>query len=266
MNLIKKEFKFNFKNLFIWIIVITLFNLMFISLSDIISEENSAFMNLLKRMPKTFLDAFNMDPETLLRPEGMLGTEGMTFMFIFFGLYASMLASKLFAGEYDNKTIEYLLIKPYSRNKIFLHKFSVILINAIILFLVFLGTEFWFFNQFVNREFSNNILFALAIYLFVIAIFFAAIATLISTLIQTRKLTNSISLGLLFFMYFGYTVTEGVKNTELLRKLSVFYYIPIRETLKSENIYLLNSFIIILISLMIFYASQKLFEKQDISV
>ncbi|KAF2955385.1 MULTISPECIES: ABC transporter permease subunit [Marinitoga] len=266
MNLIKKEFKFNFKNLFIWIIVITLFNLMFISLSDIISEENSAFMNLLKRMPKTFLDAFNMDPETLLRPEGMLGTEGMTFMFIFFGLYASMLASKLFAGEYDNKTIEYLLIKPYSRNKIFSHKVSIILINTIILFLVFLGTEFWFFNQFVERDFSNNVLFAFALYLLVIEFFFAAIATLISTLIKTRKLTNSISLGLLFFMYFGYTVTEGVQNTELLRKLSVFYYIPVRDTLKNETVYLLNSFIIIIIAFIVFFVSQKIFEKQDISV
>lgn len=266
MNLIKKEFKFNLKNLFIWIIVITLFNLMFISLSDIISEENSPFMSLFKKMPKTFLDAFNMDPETLLRPEGMLGTEGMTFMFIFFGLYASMLASKLFAGEYDNKTIEYLLIKTYSRNGIFLQKFSVILINAIILFLVFLGTEFWFFNQYVAREFSNTVLFAFAIYLLVIELFFATIATLISTLIQTRKLTNSISLGILFFMYFGYTVTEGVKNTELLRKLSIFYYIPIRDTLKNENIYLLNSFIIIIIAFIVFFVSQKIFEKQDITV
>lgn len=266
MTLIKKEFKFNFKNLFIWIIVVVLFNLMFIGLSDLIAQENSVFVSLLNKMPKSFLDAFNMDPETLLRPEGMLGTEGMTFMFIFFGLYASMLSSKLFAGEYDNKTIEYLLTKPYSRNRIFRNKVSVILIDSILLFLVFLGTEFWFFNQFVDREFNNTILFAFAIYLLVIELFFASTAALISTLIQTRKLTNSISLGLLFLMYFGYTVTEGVKNTELLRKFSVFYYIPIRDTLKNESVYLLNSFIIILISLIIFYVSQKIFEKQDITV
>ncbi|GAB6190016.1 hypothetical protein JCM30566_17580 [Marinitoga arctica] len=266
MNLIKKEFKFNFRNLLIWIIVITLFNLMFISLSDLISDENAPYMSFIKKIPKAFLNVFNMDPETLVRAEGLLGTEGMTFMFIFFGLYASMLASKIFAGEYDNKTIEYLLIKPYSRNRIFFNKIVVVLTNIIILFLVFLGTEFWFFNQFVKKDFSNNILIAFALYLYVVEIFFASIATFISLLIKTRKLTNSISLSLLFFMYFGYSITEGVKNTELLRRISIFFYIPIKETLKNESVYYINSLIIIFISVVIFYVSQKIFEKQDVMV
>ncbi|WP_129409153.1 ABC transporter permease subunit [Marinitoga lauensis] len=266
MNLIKKEFKFNFKSLFIWIIVITVFNLMFIGLSDLISDENATYVSFIKRMPKAFLDAFNMDPETLFRAEGLLGTEGMTFMFIFFGLYASMLSSKLFAGEYNNKTVEYLLIKPYSRKKIFFNKVYVILINILILFLVFLGTEFWFFNQFVKSDYNNNILFAFALYLLVVEIFFASIAALLSILVKTRKLTNSISLGILFFMYFGYTITEGVKNTELFRKLSIFYYIPIKDTLKNGNIYFLSSIIIIFISFILFFLSQRIFEKQDIMI
>ncbi|NUV00080.1 hypothetical protein XO12_08250 [Marinitoga sp. 1154] len=266
MTLIKKEFKFNFKNLFIWIIVITLFNMLYAGLTDFMIKELEFFVKFLERMPKQFLSAFNMDVQILSKPEGLIGSEGMTFMFIFFGLYASMLSSKIFAGEFDNKTIEYLLIKPYSRSKIYINKIFVIFIDIVLLALVFYGSIVMFFLMYVDQDYSNLVLFGFFLYLLTTEIFFASISVLISLFFQKRKLTNSITLGLLFFMYFGVTVTEGVKNTEFLRRISVFYYMPIRDIVLNQKIYYFNIFMIIILSLLIVSIARKIFEKKDIII
>lgn len=266
MRLIKKEIKFTLKNLFIWIIVITLFNLMFASITDFITTQNSPFKSFLEKMPDTFLKAFNVDISIMSRPEGLFGSEGMTFMFIFFGVFGSLLASKLYASEFDNKTIEYLLTKPFSRNRIFVHKLFALFFELFVLFGIFLFSEILFFKIFVSGSYSNKILFAFSLYLLVTEVFFASLGILISLYFKNRKLTNSLSLGILFFMYFASTVTKGVENTEFLRKISIFNYMPIIETIKNLKIYYLNSFLILLISLFIIISSLFVFHKQDINI
>jgi len=266
MILVKKELKYTFKKLFIWILVITLFNLMFASITDLITKQNSPFTTFLKRMPDAFLKAFNMDISIMSRPEGLFGSEGMTFMFIFFGIFGSLLSTKLFAGEFDTKTIEFLLVKPFSRKKIFTHKTLAIIIELIILFVVFLLSELLFFKLFVSSSYSNRVLFAFALYLFVTEIFFASLGILLSLYIKDRKLTNSLLLGLVFFMYFASTVTEGVENTEFLQKISIFHYMPVIETIKNIEVSYFNSFVILLISLAFINLSLLVFKKQDIKI
>jgi len=266
MTLLKKEIKYTFKNLFIWVLVIILFNLMFASITDFITKQNSPFTTFLEKMPDTFLKAFNMDISIMSRPEGLFGSEGMTFMYIFFGIFGSLLASKLYASEFDNKTIEYLLTKPFSRKRIFFHKLFAIVFDLLILFGIFLFSELLFFKLFVSGQYSNKILFAFSLYLFVTEVFFAFLGILISLYIKSRKLTNSLLLGILFFMYFASTVTEGVKNTEFLRKISIFHYMPIIETIKNSKVYYINSIVILLISLIFIVFSLYVFQKQDIKI
>ncbi|MBO8160737.1 MAG: ABC transporter permease subunit [Thermosipho sp. (in: Bacteria)] len=264
MNLIKKEFKYNLKNLLIWITVIVLFNLMFSSITDLVNNQNSLVLSFLEKMPETFLKAFNLDLNTLSRPEGLFGSEGMTFMFIFFGIFGITLASKIFAGEFDNKTIEYLLIKPFSRKKIFSEKVFVLSINTFLLFAFFLLTILLFFKLFVSENYSNIVLVSFSLYLFVTEFFFASLSILISLITKNKKLTNSIVMGILFFMYFGYSVTQGVKNAEIIRKISIFNYMSTIDTIKNLNGFYLNSFLILVISITVIFISMKLFEKQNI--
>ncbi|SHH53288.1 ABC transporter permease subunit [Thermosipho atlanticus] len=266
MNLIRKEIKYTFKNLIIWSVVIILFNLMYSSFTDLIIQQNSPLTFFLEKMPETLLNALNMDISIMSKPEGLFGTEGMTFMFIFFGIFSSTLANKLFAGEYDHKTIEYLLVKPFPRRKIFLYKIFALSTNLILLFFIFSVSLLSFFKIFVRGNYSNRILISFSVYLLVTAFFFAALAVFLSLLVKNRKLTNSLSLGILFFMYFGYSISKGVKHMEFLRKISVFYYMPVIETIKNNKGFYFNSLMILLVSFFIFAISAKIFETQDIKI
>ncbi|BBE30150.1 hypothetical protein OSSY52_02910 [Tepiditoga spiralis] len=266
MNLFKKDFKYNFRSLLIWSIIIFSFSLLYIPFTEKILSDSGQMVKMLNKLPKIFLKSFNIDTESFSTPEGFFGSEGMSFIFILTGLFSATLSGSLFAKEFENKTIEYLLIKPFSRVKIFIQKYLVLISNIIILNLIFNFSTLYLFSVFVSSEYDKNILLGFGLYVFTVELFFGALGVLFSILFQKSNLTTTLSLGILFIMYFGETTVSEIKSIEPLAKLSIFHYMPLIETVKNHKIYLNNSIVIILISFIIMYISLKIFEKKNILI
>jgi len=266
MNLFKKDFKYNFRGLLIWSIIIFSFALLYIPFTEKILSDSAQMIQILDKFPKAFLKSFNIDTESFSTPEGFFGSEGMSFIFILTGLFAATLSGSLFAKEFENKTIEYLLIKPFSRTKIFIQKALVLIFNILILNFIFNFSVLYLFSVFVSSEYDKSILFGFGLYVFVVELFFGALGILFSILFQKSSLTTSLSLGILFIMFFGETTASEIKVIEPLAKLSIFHYISLIETVKNHKIYLSNSFIIMILSFIIMYVALKIFEKKNILI
>ena len=138
--ILKRELKVNFKSFLIWTgILIVLFLAVFLVYPSIMSSENVELMNeMMKVFPEEMLKAFNMDIATMDSAFGYLKTEGMLFIALFGGIYASTLGSSILLKEEDDKTIEYLNTLPVKRRCILLQKILCSLFY-IILFVICIG-------------------------------------------------------------------------------------------------------------------------------
>ncbi|BBE30149.1 hypothetical protein OSSY52_02900 [Tepiditoga spiralis] len=264
MNLFKKELKYNLKSFFIWGSVLIMFSLLFVPFIDGILQDSDSLKKFMDSMPKFLLKSFGTNTDTFFTPEGFFSTKGMTMAYILTGIFSVLIASNMFAYEYQKKTIEYLLIKPYSRLKIFLIKSFSLIFFYLVYFFIFGIANFLLFKSFVHYEYNINIINGFALYLFVIEMFFGSIAVLLSVLFQKTILTQSISIGLFVFMYFSDMLGFAIDSMSWIRNFTIFKYFSLNETVSKGHVFVLNSFIIILISLTIMYVSMIIFKNKEI--
>ena len=265
-NIYRKEFKWNLRSFIIWTSIFVAFSFMYIPLTDQLIQQSGAMLKFIEKMPKLLLQMFSFEPELLTRPEGLFGSEGMSFVYILSAVFASILAGSMFSKEFEQKTIEYLLVKPGSRLTVFLSKLSVMFSFIILLTGIFTLFEVKLFDVFVHQEYSTKILYAFGLYALTVQVFFAAVATLVSVIVQKSSLNTSISIGLIIFMYFGDSLGRSFENLEWMSIISIFRYIPLIDTIKNNQIMLGNALTIMLISAIFLFAGAWVFKKTDIKL
>ena len=267
MTVLKKDFRGRFKSFFIWMVIISLFGFLYIPFTDKILKESEPMLKMLESIPKFVLNMFNMDIAMFSKPEGIFGSEGMSFVYILTGIFAAMMAGALFSKEFEEKTIEYLLVKPISRKRIFLEKSLTLTLFVTLLSGIFTITTLLLFKAFVHAApYNEKILLGFGLYVLSIQMFFAAVSTLVSIVTQKSSLTTSLTLGILIFMYFGNSLASVVKKLEWMGKISVFHYLPLIDTIVKEKIFVSNALIIIFVALLIFYGALEVFKRKDVLI
>ena len=137
-RLIKVEFKRNFKSLLLWTSIVGGLAILMLSLYPAFKDSFSEFDTIFESMPQGFLEAFGLgegglDMTTIY---GWFGMEGYLFVTLIGGSYAGILGGSILSKEEDERTIEFLLSKPISRDRVFFGKAIVILMNLCLLNLV----------------------------------------------------------------------------------------------------------------------------------
>jgi ABC-2 type transport system permease protein len=237
---------------------------MYLPMTNLIMEEMGELMKFVEKMPEFLLKMFNFEPEVFSKPEGIFGSEGMTFVYILSAVFAAGLAGSVFSKEFENKTIEYLLVKPLKRATVFSAKSLMMLTFIGILTGIFTLSMLVAFGIFIKMAYSLNILYSFGLYTLSVLVFFAGMSTLISCITKKSSLNTSISIGITIFMYFGDSFGRSFESVSWLAKMSIFNYIPLADTVMNDRMYLLNSIIIIILGLVMFTAAFFVFDKSDI--
>lgn len=208
----------------IYSLAIILFLWMYIALYPSFSKSIGSMAEYLKSFPKSFMEAFGFEIESMSTFEGYLGSEQFTFIWPIM-LIALMVScgSAFLAGEIEKGTIGVLLSQPVSRAKIFLGKF----LTGLTLLIVFLAISFLGIFPLANaynipynsdRFFKLGLLglvFGLAI--FGLSMFFSAVFS------EKNKATFTV-VGILILMYV-LNIISGLKdNLKNLKYASFFYY------------------------------------------
>ena len=177
LNLFLKEFRWNLKSLLIWIIIFVAFALMYIPITDHLIAQADDMIQFMERLPEVLLQMFHLDTEIMTRPEGIFGGEGMSFVYILSAIFAAMMANSLFAKEFENKTIEYLLVKPVSRTAVYLSKLAVLLTCTAILISAFTFSVVGLFSVFIGVSYNVRLLYGFGLYALAVQLFFAGISS-----------------------------------------------------------------------------------------
>lgn len=264
-RLIKAEFKRNFKSLLMWCGIVGglagLMLLMYPAFKDAFSQ----LEELLSVYPEAFLEAFGMGEGGLDMSEiyGWFGVEGYLFTMLIGGSYAGILGGSILSKEEDDKTIEFLLSKPISRDRIVFGKAIVVFINLAILntfVSIILIAAFSIFGEF---KFAVWALYSFAPLL--AQCIFASISFLVSIFVTKSRQVISISLGVVIGMYVVDLISKLTDQAENLKYITPYEYVnavTIVNEQKIEPLYLLISVIVITVTMI---ASWQLYIRKDIT-
>lgn len=95
----------------------------FLTMMPLFLQDTKALQDVLANFPSEFLLVFGMDINQLFTAQGFYGFI-FSYILLFGCLYAMQLGIAMFADELQRKTGDFLLTKPISRLRIFLHKVS----------------------------------------------------------------------------------------------------------------------------------------------
>ena len=222
MNIFKREVKANLKSLLIWGVIVVLF--ISIGITKFSAYEgNPEMLKVLDSMPSALLSAFNMKAFNLTTITGFYGV-----MFSYFALLASISAamwgSDIISKEERDKTVEFALTLPVTRQKLVTAKILAAMVNCVALLLIMWVASLVAAAQYQpDREFYQ-FLFLCMQALFILQMVFLAVGIFLGCAMKQYKRAGSIAVSLLLVTYFLSIVSGLSENLEFLKYFSPFKY------------------------------------------
>lgn len=246
MNIFLRELRANLKSLLIWSAVVIL--LIIIAVAKFSGfANNPEMLAILDSMPPAMLDAMNMRAFNLTTLEGFYGV-----MFIYFSLMgaiaAAMWGSDIISKEERDRTVEFSLVLPVSRNRVVTAKALAALVNCIAFVLVTWGASLVAvrsynpgpgFHEFLRLEMAA---------MFMIELIFLSLGLLLGCAMKRYKLSGSTAVGIILVTYFMSILSGMHEKFENLKYLTPFKYYDAGELFRTgrmEGLYLLLSALII---------------------
>jgi ABC-2 type transport system permease protein len=264
-NLFLKEMRRNALSLMIWMIVITLLISLTMSFYGTFMENQSKIAGMLTIIPKGALQFKGISNfSDLLSVLGFYSVNNIIYMMVLGSIFAIVLSSNILLKEEYDKTAEYLLTRPLKRSEIFLSKLAVIILNVFILNLVTSLAGFICMEVVKKGPFSIRAFLILSLYTLLLNILFGAIGLFLSTLIKRAKPITTLSIGLVLFFYFIYTLSKITSSAAKIGYLSPFRFANVDAINPSYRLDFWHLAYFIGISLLLTSLSYRIYKRKDI--
>ena len=248
MNILIRELKANFKSLVIWSVIISL-------LITLAGAKYSAFagapqmLAMLDSMPPAMLDALNMRGFNLTTLSGFYGV-----MFIYFALLgaiaAAMWGSDMISKEERDKTVEFSLVLPVSRNRVVTAKSLAALINCMAFVLTTWGVSLVAVRSYNPDQAFYDLLALEMQAMFVIELIFLAFGLLLGCAMKQYKRSASTAVGIILTTYLISILSVMQEKLDFLKYVTPFRYFDAGGLIRNgrmESMYLLLSAAIIVV-------------------
>lgn len=260
MNILKRELKVNLKSFLTWTLCVSLlYFLLIIAYPSIIGSIDMT--EIYKMFPADLLKAFNLDISDISTAMGWISSEGIIIYILIGSLYSGILGMTILLKEENDKTIDFLLTKPISKNKILTEK---ILCSFILISLFAIIT--CLFNL-IGLAFINNLDFVkiLLLYLAPLMIFYSvfSISLFLSTLMRKTKNSTSICFGLVFGFYIIQVISSISTNANFLKYFTIFTLSDSRYLLTNNMFNPICALItLIIVGMLLFFTYSKYNKKE----
>lgn len=230
------------------------------------SENAKMSQDVMKAMPKELLQAFGLDKLNMTDLLGFYATEAYFYVILFGSIYATILASSILAKEEAEKTIEFLLAKPVTRNAIVTGKLFAMLIYITIFNIIITSATYLTFLAVTSKQFDLGKFLLLSIGAFLVQLTFACISYFLSVFITKSKTAYPISIGMVIIGYIFSIISNISDKMENLKYLSPFKYVDYVDILvkgKIENQYLI---IFLIVNILLIAGTYLFYNRKNINV
>ncbi|WP_160724504.1 ABC transporter permease subunit [Bacillus sp. USDA818B3_A] len=200
MNIFLKELKSYRKSLIFWSIGVFLMVLSGMNkYSNLYSSEQS-MNDLMADMPKSMQVIMGVGSLDLSKASGYYG---MLFVYLLLmaTIHAAMLGAGIIAKEEQDKTSEFLFVKPVSRVKVITAKLLAALFNIIVFNLVTLVSSIVLLAQYSKGEDVNSDIAILMAAMFILQLLFLVMGSAISAVKKKSKKSAALSAGVLLLTF-----------------------------------------------------------------
>jgi ABC-2 type transport system permease protein len=265
LNLFAKEIRRNAFSLIVWVIIITIFISVTMSVYRTFLENQSKVMGMMSLVPKGALQFKGISNfNDLLSVLGFYSVNNVIYMMVLGSIFAIVLSSNILLKEEYNKTAEYLLTRPLTRSEIFVSKSAVIFINIFLLNLVTAMVGFICIEVFKKGSFSISAFLILSLYTFLLNILFGATGLFLSTVVKRSRPITTSCIGLVLILYFLFTISKITESLSKLGYLSPFKYVNTNVTDPAYKLDLISLSYFLGISLLLTVISYRLYLRKDI--
>jgi ABC-2 type transport system permease protein len=265
LNLFLKEIKRNVFSLLIWTIIITLLISLTMLAYRTFLENQSKIMGMIDLVPKgalQFKGVSNLND--LFSVLGFYSANNVIYMMVLGSIFSIVLASNILLKEEYNKTSEFLLTWPLTRSEIFLSKLAVIFLNVLLLNLVTSLAGLLIMELVRTGPLSIKAFLILSLNTLMLNILFGAIGLFISTLIKRSKPITTLSIGLVLFFYFIYTISKITVSIAKIGYLSPFKYASVDSVSSLNNLNFWHIIYFIGLSFFLTILAYRFYKKKEI--
>lgn len=249
MNIILRELKAHRKSLIIWTIAVAIMVASGMSKYGGMSGSGQSINELMGDMPKVLqaIMGFNsLDLTTALGFYGVL----FLYLVIMLTVHSSMLGAGIISKEERDKTVEFLMVKPVTRNYILTSKFIAAIFQMIWLNLVCLGTSIGMVAYYNEAGSVTKEILIMNLGILMLQFVFFTVGTGIAAWKRRSKTAPSLATGILLFTFILSIMVDMTDKLERLKYLTPFKYVVAEKVINGEGIdgvFILLSFVIIII-------------------
>jgi ABC-2 type transport system permease protein len=262
MNIFIRELKANRKALIIWSACMILFIASGMMKYTAYSSSNS---DVITNLPATIKALFGMGSFDVTKASGFFA-----FLFIFLevtvGIHAVLLGAGIIAKEENDKTTEFLMIKPVSRASIITYKLFAALFNIIVLNIVTLVTSIPMVAAYNKGKDVSGEIAVFILSMFLVQLIFLSLGAAMSAFLKKPKASGSLAIGILLVGYVIFEITNLTDKLNFLNILSPFKYFNYGDIVDGNGL----NIGIVLLSLLLFavliFSTYFFYQKRDLKV
>lgn len=259
MNIYIFELKSQRKSAIMWSCAMIALALLFLSIYPGVAKDANDFKALLAGYPATLRDMLGINLDYIT---SMLGFYSFIFSFIILcgGIQAMNLGLSILSKESRERTADFLLVKPVSRQKIVTSKLLAAFTTIIATNVIFSAATLIIAGIVKTSDYSAKLFLMINLTLFFLQIIFLALGAVISVFFKKIKNVLPLSLGVVFGIYIAGALLATGKDAQVVRFIFPFKYFDITYIINNSRYevpYLYVSLIIVIASITAAYAIYK---------
>lgn len=246
MNIFIREMRANRKSLIIWVISMILMVIASMAKYAGLSSSGQSMNQLLSQMPKSMQAIMGTGTFDISKASGYYGILFL-YLVLMATIHGAMLGANIISKEERDKTAEFLLVKPTSRNVVITAKLLAALTNIVIFNIVTLVSSLIAVGKYSNGEEVSGDIIKLMIGMFILQLLFMAIGTAIAGVSKNPKTAASISTSVLLITFILSIAIDMNGKIESLKFLTPFKYFEAKNLMYGGSF----DFIFLILSLLI---------------
>lgn len=263
MNVYLQEIKIYWKSWLIWTVSTVAIAALFLTIFPTFSQNAIEVKKLLAGFPASIRQAFGISLDNIATFKGYYNYI-FPYIMLCGAIQAMILGVSLFSKESREKTADFLLSKPISRQKIATAKLMASFSSILCTSLVYIPTIYFIAQKICDTTIDVKSYLLVSLCLPFIQLVFTAIGIFISMIVSRIKGVLPISLGVVLAFYFLDMIYK-IMSSNAIRYISPFSFFDLQfiiENNKYQNGYLLLS---VTLSILLIIASQIIYQRKDIA-
>lgn len=256
MNIVLRELRAYFKSLLIWSTIIILFIVVGISKFSAFAN-NPEMLAILDAYPPAVLDALNLRAFNLTTITGFFGIMHVYFTLLA-GVAAVMWGSDIVAKEERDKTVDFILSLPITRQRLITAKTIAAVINCAVLVLLIWAASLLAAAPYnPDAEFYRFLALQMQS-IFILMLIFLAVGIFLGCALRRYKRVTAIAVALLLSTFFMSSLSGMDDRLDFLKYVTPFKYVDAGMLYREgriETVYWVLTLLLILVSMTAAYVT-----------